>query len=172
MSASSPCRVWYTCLWFVLKGRACVLLFGSLFLVSGIWCWRLRNSGWWQTYRICTAQHQLNIGPRRCFPTENPHVHIRNASVSLKKKPLLPKNWTTAPFLEALTFSLIGSQTFLKLPMTFTPFVNNSHVFVSVISNMQTQHVIACMFILLLPYFKEKYYWVRSRGFHCSDDLA
>ena len=37
-------------------------------------------------------------------------------------------------------------------------------MFLYVISNMQIQHVIACMFILLLPYFKEKYYWVRSGG--------
>lgn len=149
----------------------CVAIWISVPCVSGIWCRRLGYSWWWQTYRICTAQHQLNNGPRRCFPTENPHVHIRNASVSLKKT-TTAKELNYSPFLEALTFSLIGSQTFLKLPMAFTPFVNNSHVFVSVISNMQIQHIIACMFILLLPYFKEKYYWVRSRGFHCSDDLA
>lgn len=37
-------------------------------------------------------------------------------------------------------------------------------MFLCVISNMQIQHVIACMFMLLLPYFKEKYYWVRSGG--------
>lgn len=90
---------------WVIRQSMCVAIWISVPCVPGIWCRRLRYPRWWQTYRICTAQHQLNNGPRRWFPTENPHVHIRNASVSLKKKPLLPKNRTTAPFLEALTFS-------------------------------------------------------------------
>lgn len=56
-------------------------------------------------------------------------MHICNASVSLKKPTTTAKELNYSPFLEALTFSLIGTCTFLKLPMVFTPFVNNSHGF-------------------------------------------
>lgn len=70
---------------WVTRQSMCVAIWISVPCVPGIWCWRLRYPRWWQTYRICTAQHQLNNGPRRWFPTENPRVHICNASVSLKK---------------------------------------------------------------------------------------
>lgn len=76
-----------------MSGAICI----SVPCVPGVRCRRLRYSRWWQTYRICTAQHQLNNGPRRCFPTENPHVHIRNASVSLKKKTTTAKELNYSP---------------------------------------------------------------------------
>jgi len=84
-------------------------------------------------------------------------VHIRNASVSLKKKTTTAKELNYSPLPRSFNIFL---NRITNLPEitdgVYTFFVNNSHVFVSVISDMQIQHVIACMFILLLPYFKEK----------------
>lgn len=82
---------------WVIRQSMCVAIWISVPCVPGIWCRRLRYPRWWQTYRICTAQHQLNNGPRRWFPTENPHVHIRNASVSLKKKTTTAKESNYSP---------------------------------------------------------------------------